>query len=325
MERGMRRLSAASSPAVGVSGDASTDLKDRGGAGRDVLFSRLVTHISQHAGFRLDEHLHRKTTKLLAHLSDSALEQRVRDIMSRVELLVSLVEELTVHETYFNRDGNQFALLKKVILPDLVRRARESSSPGLRIWSAASSTGEEAYTLVMVTLMALRDAGEARENRQREIEPHPRWNLEVIGSDISQRILERARQGIYHEAGSMGSFREMPEEFRPYFDFNASVPPWGERELRYARIRPSVSRYTRFEIHNLADGMPLERDFDVILCRNVLIYFGDDVKYKVLGMLWQALKPEGVLLLGPPDSMPVGLKFETCWRDGSVYYVKKGH
>ncbi|WP_181703960.1 CheR family methyltransferase [Chthonobacter albigriseus] len=195
----------------------------------------------------------------------------------------ALVSEVTIGETFFFRFREQFAALKNTILPDLI--ARRGGDRRLRIWSAGCSNGSEAYSLA-ITLSEL-------------IGPEILdWRISVIGTDIDEAALQRARSGVF----GAWSLRAVDAAGRDaWFD---AGPRSGTYSVK-RRFRPIV----RFERHNLLsmlDGTsPLQfTDFDLILCRNVLIYFKTETVIQLVAALGEALRPEGWLLLGHAETNP---------------------
>ncbi|MGH7449430.1 MAG: CheR family methyltransferase, partial [Longimicrobiales bacterium] len=202
--------------------------------------------------------------------SDAAGPDEYIDRLStEAQLLDDLVAEITVGETYFFRDENQFSAIRDQILPDL--RSSAGSARALQLWSAGCATGEEAYSLAIL----MRERAEAAR---------------VIGTDISRRALGTARRGVYRE----WSLRGVPEAVvRQYF--------------RTARGRYELGRGIRdsveFTYLNLAEAAYPSHaigiaDMDLILCRNVLIYFDAATVARVAARLIDSLRPGGWLLVG---------------------------
>jgi chemotaxis protein methyltransferase CheR len=213
----------------------------------------------------------------------------------RAEEFAVIVDLLTIHETYFFREDHQLRALRHEILPDLMKRRTDRT---LRIWSAGSSTGEEPYSIAMML---------ANEPEYAE------WHIEIVGSDISQRVLEVARRGVY----SASSFRTTPPEFRErYF----------HSEGAGFRIDDSIKRMVSFFAFNLADvdRAALVPRVDVVLCRNVIIYFDLPVKKRVIEMFWSRLRPSGYLLLGHSESLiNVSTAFNLRHLSHDIVYQKE--
>lgn len=194
-----------------------------------------------------------------------------------------LASHLTIGETYFFREPAGLEALQHQLLPELVA-ARRSLPPGerrLRIWSAGCATGEEPYFIAMLLELAIPDL-EA-------------WDVTLLATDVNPRFLDRAQRGLYRD----WSFRDMPEPFKQYF-FHRQAD--GRLEIA-ARLRRRVT----FAYLNLAqdDGTSSFEEFgdmDVILCRNVLIYFEASQARKVARRFADALVPGGSLLIGAAET-----------------------
>ncbi|TWB37576.1 CheR family methyltransferase [Nitrospirillum pindoramense] len=211
----------------------------------------------------------------------------VRDWLSAGALdrtqLEALAGQLTVGETYFFREPRSFEILGQNILPDLIAERRAAGTLALRIWSAACCTGEEAYSLAMLldTLLPDRSA----------------WTITLLATDVNPRFLRRAAEGTYGE----WSFRGVDPALRSrYF----TALPGGRH-----RISPDIARMVTFAYHNLMDDPypALESNtnaMDVILCRNVLMYFNADQAGRVVRRLSHALVDNGWLLPSSVDGAP---------------------
>jgi chemotaxis protein methyltransferase CheR len=203
--------------------------------------------------------------------------------------LSTLVETLVVHETYLFREVEPLRVLVGNILPEMLR-----SRPTLRVWSAACATGEEPYTLAMM----LSDAG---------LLDH----VEILASDISEKALARARAAVF--AGR--SLRALPERGTP--DHLLVEAPGRMRVKDALRHRITWRRVNLLERAAVA-ALGL---FDVILCRNVLIYFSDATVAQVVGHLGDALRDQGWLLVGTSESLlRFGTLFSCQERGGSFFY-----
>jgi chemotaxis protein methyltransferase CheR len=187
----------------------------------------------------------------------------------------NVIDLLTIHETYFFREDQQLKAFTDEILPELL--TIRASSKSLRIWSAGCSTGEEPYTLSMLIM----ENGAFKD-----------WRIEIFASDISHLVLQTARRGIY--TGS--SLRVMnPYHLSKYFH---------KAEHGY-RIDDPVKKNVTFLHLNLldTDKMVFINSLDIIFCRNVIIYFDQDAKKKIIATFNQKLNPGGYLLLGHSESL----------------------
>jgi chemotaxis protein methyltransferase CheR len=192
--------------------------------------------------------------------------------------LYELVESLTVGETYFLRDGTQIAALRETVLPEAIRRRLHDKR--LRVWSAGCSTGEEVYTLAILL-------------KERNLPAD--WELTLLGTDVNRESLRVAREATY----PAWSFRATPPAIRDrYFDSDCGGGTW--------RVKEPLRRMARFGWTNLgADPMmaPLA-DIDLVICRNVTIYFDDPATQRLYRALIRSLAPGGWLVLGSSDPIP---------------------
>ncbi|MBY0431127.1 MAG: hypothetical protein K2Q10_08010, partial [Rhodospirillales bacterium] len=189
-----------------------------GGEARANMVHRLMLDVERKAGIKVGPQVEQKLLRLLNDLPPEELAGWVASMESADPDnpdYLSMIESLTVHETYFYRDKPQLDHLRQNVFPKLVAGRRTMSRPTLTIWSAASSTGEEPYTFAMMALLALLEAGEASENAN-AITPNPRWGITVVGTDISRQALRTARDATYAVAG-LSSFRDLPKELERFF------------------------------------------------------------------------------------------------------------
>jgi len=203
------------------------------------------------------------------------------------EELQQLTNIMTVNETYFLREEYQFQCLVNSILPEII--ARKSDKSPIRIWCIPSSSGEEPYSIAMYLLERWPGIND--------------WDVEIISSDVDTGVLKRARAGRY----TPRSVQFLPALWmKKYF-----TPTDGEFQL-CDDIRQAVS-FTRVNLAVSADTRPY-RDFDVIFCRNLLIYFDDVSRKEAAETFYDVLKPGGIICLGHSESMS---------RISSLYIVRK--
>lgn len=286
---------------------------------------RLLGMLREFAGFRGNDHLQRKLAKVFEGMSTEELERWVNSLANDASgnELLALVEDLTNHETYFFRDTPQLDILAQHILPKLVQEKIRSGDKTLKIWSAACSTGEEAWTLALMALKALLDAGIARESRPGEVWLPPNWRLEVLGTDISRQAIRVARGGAYRTE-AMASFRQFPTEYSRFFEASPSTanPRQGDTS-GYRSVKTCIRPFVRFELFNLVTKTPPCRDADLILCRNVLIYLDPAAHPSVQRMLRDALRPRGYLMQGVVDRLHARDDFTDHWFDRCVIHERK--
>ncbi len=193
---------------------------------------------------------------------------------SRPALLQEVAQAMTVNETYFFRDKTPFDQLRDIVLPALIEA--RSASKALRIWSAACSAGQEPYSVAML----LEDCANRLAG----------WRIEIIGTDLSEAILAKARAGVYSQFEVQRGL-SAPQISR---HFNRLGDAW--------QIRDNIRARVSFRQLNLLDSYAHMGAFDIILCRNVLIYFDVVRKTDVLSRLSRALTDDGFLLLGASEN-----------------------
>lgn len=207
---------------------------------------------------------------------------------------VQIIELLTINETYFYREDKQLTVLQNKIAPQLLR----NSDTPLTIWSAGCSTGDEPYSIAIL----LHDQIKMRNK------------IHILGTDINQRVLEVAKNGAYNKNSL--SFRRIPETWISTY-FNETDSQYIVKEI----IRQNVT----FDTINLfnVDQLQLHEKFDVIFCRNVLIYFDEQTIKKIVTAFYKALKPGGFLFLGHSETITkLDVGFQTINLDGTFYYQK---
>lgn len=208
----------------------------------------------------------------------------------------TLVELITVNETYFFREESLLEEFQKVVLPRYKDRTPDNP---LRIWCSACSSGEEPYTLaILIEETGMFEAGAVK----------------IIASDINKKVLEKARRGSYNKKSF--SFRTMPKEILDKYFI-----PVDEEYV----IRDSIRNMVDFRYLNLMDKELAKRidKVDIIFCRNVLIYFDREAINKVIGSLYDVLNDGGYLFLGHAETI-TGLNagFETIYAPSAFYYRK---
>ena len=197
-------------------------------------------------------------------------------VMGREPALSNLVvEALLNNETYFFRDRQPFDLLTLQFLPALAKARSEKRS--LKIWSAGCSTGQEPYSLAMLFADdPLKWQG---------------WTIDILGSDVSSQVVERARAGTYTQF-----------EVQRGLGIQQMIRWFTEGEDGW-RAAEALRRQIRFQVHNILEAPPHPGQFDVILCRNVLLYFSPEKRAAAFDRLASALAPDGALMLGAGETV----------------------
>jgi chemotaxis protein methyltransferase CheR len=248
----------------------------------DPILAQFCRLIGTHTGLVIPEHdlpylqerLVRRQMTTHSGTADRYLELLADEGAAGAAEWRALVLELTTGESYFFRDAGQMRLLREVVLPELLRlRAGERT---LRIWSAGCSTGEEPYSLAIILRDLLPGAGN--------------WKISILGTDINEEALQRARLGRY----GRWAFRGVPEEMVERH-FSRNHGEW--------QLHPELREMVRFERLNLIrDRIPdPARDLcnlDLIVCRNVFIYFNHDAIAGIMAQFAATLRPGGYILTG---------------------------
>ena len=190
-------------------------------------------------------------------------------------LATRVVEALLNNETYFFRDRLPFDLLARQALPALAQRRAKSRR--LRIWSAGCSTGQEAYSLAMLFA----------EEPQKWVG----WTIDIVGTDVSESVIERARAGTYSQF-----------EVQRGLGIQQMIK-WFEEGADGWRAVEALRRPLRFQVHNLLEAPPHPGEFDIVLCRNVLLYLNEATRAKAFDRLASALAPDGWLMLGAGETV----------------------
>lgn len=190
-----------------------------------------------------------------------------------------LYEAITINETFFFRNQPQLDALVSHIVPELIAAKAKLGKTKIRIWSAASSTGEEAYSVAMVITELLKPK-------------FPNIEVEIVGTDISYSVIDTAKRGVYKEY----SIRNTPILYlKKYFKQTGNT----------YEINPNIKNMVSFRLLNLYDelGMKTMLNFDIVFCANVLIYFDAASKIKVVDKLYNSLSRNGYLFIGYSETL----------------------
>jgi chemotaxis protein methyltransferase CheR len=242
----------------------------------DFLRANTGLHFGAESRYLLERRLARRCEELGLR-SFTSYHYALRSDASGDAELGWAIDHLTTNETYFLRERRQLEALIQEIIPSVMARRGGAGSAPVSIWSAGCSSGEEPYTIVLMAL----EAGLV-----------PGRDLRVYASDISRQMLHKARRGVYRES----SFRQTDPWLRDKYFANKDGS-W--------RISDEIKKHVHFAHLNLLDESKsaLLGSLDVILCRNVIIYFDLETKRRVVRTFHQKLKPGGFLLLGHSESL----------------------
>lgn len=245
---------------------------------REFIYRLTGIYFQEHKKYLLEGRIS-KRVQLLGLDSCEDYLQLLKYGTRRAEELAHFYDAITINETFFFRNEPQFEAFEQMLVPALLERRGSLTHQKLRVWSAASSSGEEAHTLAMIYLEKLRRKYQGLE-------------FEVVGTDISSAVLETARKAVYREY----SIRNMPRHYlEKYFALE---------DARYV-LREEVKDFVRFDHLNLYDQTRMRQmtNFDVIFCCNVLIYFDIRSKIQVVSNLYNALNRGGYLCIGYAESL----------------------
>jgi chemotaxis protein methyltransferase CheR len=256
-------------------------------------FSQTLQLIEQRTGLQIDPqrdaHRRQDLAALLAHLEAEEAQHDPRELlrMLRVQRLdstlwQSVIRLLAIGETYFFRDDAQFQLLENDILPALIAQRRQQKHLHLALWSAGCATGEEPYSLAILLRRLLPDIDQ--------------WNITLLATDLNEKALEVARRGVYR-----------PWSFRlRHIDLSSAF----QTVTDGVQIRPEIRRMVRFECGHLLNGAAafgstsgLQPSFDIVFCRNVLLYFSSDQMRTAEQVLARAVNAGGWLFLGHSETL----------------------
>ena len=248
----------------------------------------FAQHIHRVSGIWLDESkgylLESRLGGMLRELSCATFSEllyKIRGDGTR-KLERRLIDEITTGETFFFRDQTPFELLQHKILPDLIdlrSRAKRGSGPiPIRIWSAACSNGQEVYSIAMILKEMLGNS--------------EKYQIRLLGTDISDKAVATASRGLYNRIEIERGLAQ--DKLKRYF----TPEPDGAW-----KIKDELRAMATFRTLNLKDDMSLLGRFDIILCRNVAIYFNDQDRMDVFNRLGRVMEPDGYLLIGATESL----------------------
>ena len=234
-----------------------------------------------------EKQMRRRIDSLVSRNKCSSYDEYVRLLRTDSNVFSEFINFLTINVSEFYRNPDQWEILDKVYLPELISKFGKR----LNIWSAACSTGDEPYSLVMAL--------------SRHV---PLGDIRIIATDIDKRILEQAKTGLYNEK----SIKNVPEDLKKRY-FKQIGPSF--------QISDEIRRCVSFRESNLlSDRFP--DDLDMIVCRNVLIYFTDEAKEDIYRKFYRSLKSGGVLFIGSTEQV-ADYKEIGFGRRNSFFYDKK--
>ena len=266
---------------------------------RDCVYSYCGIFFDKESKYLFEKRLNRRLSALnLGSFND--YYHFLKYNRTKEQELLDIMDVLTTNETYFFRENFQLKAFTDEIIPELIQRKKAAGNRSLRIWSAGCSTGEEAYTIAML----LHGIWQLNE-----------WNIEIIGTDISQRVLQKARTAVYGKS----AFRATDEEYVRRFFVEQED---GFKICDEIRNLVTISHLNLFDVNR----MMLLGKMDLIFCRNVIIYFDASSKKKVVEAFFHSMNSSGFLLLGHSESlMNITTMFSLRHFKNDMVYQKPEH
>lgn len=267
---------------------------------RDFIYQQCGIFIAENRKYLVENRLSNRIKELNLK-SYSEYYNFLRFDAGRRDELKKLFEVVTTNETSFFRNPPQLKVFQDCVLSEVIADCRRSGKKRIRIWSAGCSTGEEPYTLAIILQEVLKN----------EIAS---WDIKITANDLSEAVLAAARRGVYNEYALRTT---PPEIIRTYFT----------KEGTTYKITPSLKRLVSFGQINLSDREQLRRveKSQIVFCRNVIIYFDDEMKRKVIGAFYDNLEPNGMLLIGHSESLHnISRAFKPEHHTGAIVYRKLG-
>ncbi|OEU65659.1 MAG: chemotaxis protein [Desulfovibrio sp. S3730MH75] len=265
---------------------------------RDFIYDQAGIFIAGNRKYLLENRLANRLKELNLKNFGEYYYYLQYDSGKKVELN-KLFEVITTNETSFYRNPPQLKVFQTKVLPEVFDTLRKKRKKRLRIWSAGCSTGEEPYTLAMIISEVL-----GTELKS--------WDIKITANDLSERVLKSARKGVYNEY----SLRTTPKEIvRKYFD---------QDEKQY-KIKAAAKQLVSFGQINLSDRVQVKRveRSEIVFCRNVIIYFDEAMKKKVINAYYDNLVPGGFLIIGHSESLHnITRAFKPVHHPGAIIYQK---
>jgi chemotaxis protein methyltransferase CheR len=291
----------------------------------DPAITKLLGLIGGYSGLKATDPLTRKLQFVLKGMKGPMLEQWIQSMQLDIHKteLSALVEDLNNHETYFFRDQAQMTVIKDKLLPELIQKKINTKDHTIRIWSAACSSGEETYTVAMQLLQTFIDFKLSVELKEGFILPPHGWKIEVLGTDISRQVVRKAKEGLYESSDNgLSSFRNFPQPYMRFFNMKKEYKDTLGNAKRVYQVNDVVKSFVRFDIFNLMSPHPPSNDFDLVLCRNLMIYLNDDAQRRVQTMIKRALRPKARFMMSAVDKLLEPSNVEIHREMGCVFYEK---
>lgn len=255
----------------------------------DANFSKLRSIVHAETGITIAENrrgmMFSRLQRRLRETGEDTFEAYISRVSSDPAEMQELTNRITTNETYFYRTPRVWTHLREVTLPQFLDTKAKRQ---IKVWSAAASTGEEAHTIGVVF----------EDIRQK----NPGFDYSVLGTDISSRVIEIAEKGRYIGRPVARFKKEDPALFSKYMIGNDDAG---------FNVRPEIKNRISFRLHNMLNPLKSGGPFDVVLLRNLLIYFTNEDQEKILANVHAQLRPEGTLIVGESETLKgLDCKFE---------------
>ncbi len=267
---------------------------------RDLIYERSGIFFPEGKLYLVESRLGRRV-KELGMTSFEEYVMYLKGMINKNDELKKIYNLITINETYFFRYGKQLDAFIQKLLPEVIKKKEAEGKKTLKIWSSASSSGEELYTIAMLL----------KENQGIKLKG---WKIELIGTDISQKILDDAKNAVYGKNSFRGSMNEYYKS--KYFEL---------KDGKYAVKNPLKDNIS-FEYLNLNEIRSIRkmRGIDFLFCRNVLIYFDLAMKKKVVRSFYDVINHGGHLFLGEAESLHgISSAFKVVHFPGAFVYWKE--
>ena len=253
-------------------------------------YEQFIEGIKRKTGIDLalykEAQMKRRLTSLYEKKGFSSFVQFLSALEKDRDLMNEFLDRMTINVSEFYRNGKRWEVLQNKIFPKLL-----ATNKRLKIWSAACSTGEEPYSLAMVLSHHV-----------------PLSQIGILATDLDENVIQKAKLGLYPER----SLAEVPKDVQTkYF----------QKEGQFYKVNEEIKRTVTFKKHNLLKD-PYESNFDLIVCRNVMIYFTEEAKDKIYGNFSKSLRSGGILFVGSTEQIfnPARYGFEV---EDTFFYRKK--
>ncbi len=250
----------------------------------DDEFRQIRTILHTRFGINLSE---KKRALVMGRLRKIIVQKGLKTFSEFLELiendetgaeLQTLIDRMSTNHTFFFREQKHFDIFSTTILPEITEKLKATGSNDLRIWCAAASTGEEPYSIMMTMMEFFKNT-------------YSQWNAGLLATDISSQVIAAAKSGVY----SSERIELIPEPLRKKYLKYTGNDNW--------EFLPQVRNEILFRILNLVNPFPFKKQFHVIFCRNVMIYFDSQTRNELVKKLYNATAPGGYLLTGHSESI----------------------